>query len=311
MLKLYKGDLLLFTNKGFKAASEITDGDLILTLNKDGNLIFDEIEEITKVYKKKYKLNKIDGYIVNDNIELFGLKNIPLDLEINEISNYLDSYYKHCSGNIKVGELSIFDYYGFPVAINEGSTDTDELNNELRFMGLLMNNINYLDINKNKETIDFIETYLNNNNIPFTIFETINDDNSKKITFNIDMSKLQIMNLNLLFSLNKKNLTDFYSGLVELNRNLILNQADKTSFLIIKYTCLLLGMSLSSNFKDGKIFIKIPKKISNLYYNYFNYNNYVWTKIRSVKKINNYNGNLYYIKSKSGNPYLSDIGLIS
>ncbi len=62
MLKLYKGDLLLFTNTGFKPASEITNNDQLLVLNKDGSLVFDEIEEITKTFKKKYKLNRIDGY---------------------------------------------------------------------------------------------------------------------------------------------------------------------------------------------------------------------------------------------------------
>ena len=310
MLKLYKGDLLLFTNKGFKPASEVIAGDLLLTLNKDGMLIFDEIEEITKVYKKKYKLNKIDGYMVNDNIELFSLKNIPLNLEINEIGNHLDNYYKNCRSLTKIGDLSVFDYFGFPVATNETSNDTDELSNEMRFMGLLLTDINNLDINKNKETIEFIKNYLNDNNISFEIFESVNGAN-KEMNFNIDISKLQIMTLNLLFSLNKKNLTDFYSGLVELNRDLVISQTDKTSYLIIKYTCLLLGMSPSTIFKDGKIFIKIPKKINNLYYNYFNYNNNVWIKIRSIKKVNNYNGNLIYIKSKSGNPYLSDIGLIS
>lgn len=309
MLKLYKGDLLLFTNKGFKPASEITNSDLILTLNKNGNLIFDEIEEINKVYKKKYKLNKIDGYFVNDNIELFSLKNIPLNLEINEICTYLEDYHKNCIGSTKIGELSTFDYYGFPVATNDNlNNDNDELTNELRFMGLLMNDINNLDVNKNRETIEFIKSFLTENKNDFQVFE---NENQTKINFKIDTSNINIMTLKLLFSLNKKNLTDFYSGLVELNRDININQSDKTSYLIIKYTCLLLGMSISSIFKEGKILIKIPKKISNIYYNYFNYDNYVWTKIRSIKKIPNYNGNLFYIKSKSGNPYLSDIGLIS
>ncbi len=310
MLKLYKGDLLLFTNKGFKPASEITNSDLILTLNKNGNLIFDEIEEINKVYKKKYKLNKIDGYFVNDNIELFSLKNIPLNLEINEICNYLEDYHKSCIGSTKIGELSIFDYYGFPVATNDNNlnNENDVLTNELRFMGLVLNDINDLDVNKNNETIEFIKLFLSDNKTDFQILE---NENQTKINFKIDTSNINIMTLKLLFSLNKKNLTDFYLGLVELNRDIIINQNDKTSYLIIKYACLLLGMSVSSIFKEGKILIKIPKKISNVYYNYFNYNNYVWTKIRSIKKVPNYNGNLFYIKSKSGNPYLSVIGLIS
>jgi hypothetical protein len=311
MLKLYKGDLLLFTNKGFKHASEITNNDLILTLNQNGTFVFDEIDEIVKIYKKKYKLNKIDGYFLNDNIELLSLKNIPLNTELNEIGKYLDDYYKNCASYTKIGELSTFDYYGFPVASNETlKTDIDDLSlsKEMRFMGLLMTNMNDLDVNKHKETIEFVTNYLTENKIDFSILE---NENKNLINFKIDISKLNIMTLNLLFSLNKKNLTDFYHGLVEVNRDIIIPQTDKSSFLIIKYTCLLLGMSISAIFKENKIIIKIPKKITNMYYNYFNYNKIVWTKIRSIKKVPNYNGNLYFIKTKSGNPYLSDIGIIS
>lgn len=307
MLKLYKGDLLLFTNKGFKPASEITTTDFILTMNKDGNLVFDEIEEITKIYKKKYTLNKVDGYLINDNIELFSVNKIPLNLEINEINSYLDYYYKNCANPIKIGEISTFDYYGFPIA-NDNENDNDDLANEMKFMGLLFNNINNLDNNKHKEIIDFIKNYLNDNNIEYEILE---NENNTITNFKINQQKLNIMTLNLLFSLNKKNIIDFYSGLIDINRDIIINQIDKNSYLIIKYTCLLLGMSMTSIFKDGKYIIKLPKKISNIYHNYFNYNNFVWVKMKSIKKIQNYNGNLYYIKSRSGNPYLSDIGIIS
>jgi hypothetical protein len=55
----------------------------------------------------------------------------------------------------------------------------------------------------------------------------------------------------------------------------------------------------------------MTKKINKSYYNYCNYNNFIWTKIRNIKKVPNYTGNLFYIKTKSGRPYLSDIGLIS
>ena len=193
MLKLYKGDLLLFTNKGFKHVSEITNNDLILTLNQNGTFVFDEIDEIVKIYKKKYKLNKIDGYFLNDNIELLSLKNIPLNTELNEISKYLDDYYKNCASYTKIGELSTFDYYGFPVASNETlKSDIDDLSlsKEMRFMGLLMTDLNDLDVNKHKETIEFVTNYLTENNIEFSILE---NENKNLMNFKIDISKLNIM----------------------------------------------------------------------------------------------------------------------
>lgn len=254
MLKLYKGDLLLFTNSGFKPVSEISNNDQLLVLNKDGSLVFDEIEEITKTFKKKYKLNKMDGYLVNDNIELYSLKNIPLNIEMNEMCEYLDNYHKNCIGSTKIGELSTFDYYGFPTVADSNDNEIDNQNQEC----------------------------------------------------NLDMSMTD------LFGLNKKQLTTFYESLTEDNKEIIVGNNETSKFRIIKYLCLLLGTNPSFQWKEGGMLsIKIPKKINKSYYNYCNYNNFIWTKIRNIKKVPNYTGNLFYIKTKSGRPYLSDIGLIS
>lgn len=253
MLKLYKGDLLLFTNTGFKPVSEITNNDQLLVLNKEGSLVFDEIEEITKTFKKKYTLNRMDGYLVNDNIELYSLKNIPLNIEMNEMDEYLDNYHKNCIGSTKIGELSTFDYYGFPTITN---TDTN--------------------------------------------------DQEENPQFNLNMSMTD------LFGLNKKQLLAFYESLAEGNKEIVISNGEMSKFRVIKYLCLLLGTNVSFQWKEGgMINIKIPKKINKFHYNYCNYKNFIWTKIRSIKKVPNYTGNLFYIKTKSGNPYLSDIGLIS
>ena len=52
MVKLFKGDLLIFTPNGFKKADELNIGDQILSLDINGNLIYDEIEEIKPKAKK-------------------------------------------------------------------------------------------------------------------------------------------------------------------------------------------------------------------------------------------------------------------
>jgi len=251
MLKLYKGDLLLFTNNGFKPASEITDNDKLLVINNDGNLVFDEIEEITKTFKKKYKLNRIDGYLINDNVELYSLKNIPLDIEMSNLGEYLDNYHKNCIGFTKIGDLSTFDYYGFP---------------------------------------------------------TVKDDNSEMENplFTLDMP------ITVLFGLNKKQLMAFYESLLENNKEIIISTNEMSKYRVIKYLCLLLGVNASFQWKEGgMINVKIPKKINKYYYNHCNYNDNVWVKIRNIKKIQNYTGHLFYIKTKSGNPYISDVGVIS
>lgn len=260
MLKLFKGDLLLFTPNGFKKADELVKGDLLLSLNKDGSILFDEVEEITKVFKKKYNLNKIEGYYLNDNIELYSIKNIPLNLELNEIKEYIENYKNNCLGLTRIGDLSTFDFYGFPIKNND------------------------------------------------EIFEKSNL-NLKEIGTNVNKDKS--LSLNQLFNLSKEDLIEIHSGLIENNTEIHIDAGNKETYHFLKYTCLLLGIPMYVLFKDGKLQIKISKKINENSNSNFIFNNFFWNKIKSIKKTTNFNGNLFHIKLKSNNPYLSDIGFIS
>lgn len=261
MNKLFKGDLLIFTSKGFIRTDELKKGDLILSLNSNGIIKFEEIEEINKIFKKKYNLNKIEGYYLNDNIEIFSIKNIPLNIELNEMKQYIKDYKTHCIGLTKLGILSTFDYIGFPIKKYEENIDRNP-------------NLELKEIGKN-----------------------LNKD--KKIT------------INELFNLSNSDLNDIHTGLLENNNEFNIDINDKETIYFIKYTCLLLGISINTNYKDGKINIKIYKKINeNVNYNFI-HNNFIWNKIKSIKKKSNYTGNLFNIKLKSNNPYLTAIGFIS
>ncbi len=112
------------------------------------------------------------------------------------------------------------------------------------------------------------------------------------------------MNLNELFKLSRVELNEFYLGIIE-NKDIQIEVTNKNLFHLIKYTCLLLGISFSHIYKEGKLLIKISKNDSIIY------DNFIWNKIKSIKKINNFTGNLLYIKCKSNRPYLTDIGFIS
>jgi hypothetical protein len=129
-------------------------------------------------------------------------------------------------------------------------------------------------------------------------------DNDNKETNNQDTE----MTLIKLFYLSKKELIDYYSSLIDGDNDIIINATDKNKFHLIKYTFLFLGLSFNYYFKDGKLYIKVSKKDDNYH---FNYKQFTWNRIKSIKKMPNYNGNLYYIKLKSNNPYFSDVGFIS
>ena len=251
MLKLFKGDLLIFTPNGFKRADELNIGDPILSLDKSGNLIYEEIKEITKTFKKKYNLNKIDGYSVNNNVDIYSIINLPIDIEKKDICNHLENYNATCINQTKIGDLFVYDYVGYPVNTNDSSRNLD---------------FNFKEIGKN-----------------------YND------------CKLTIVDL---FNLSKADLDDLYLGLSE-NTDIQIDVTNCQLYHLVKYICLFSGNSFNSIYKDGKLLIKFSKSKSIIH------NNFIWTKIKSMKKTNNYTGFLFHIKLKSNNPYLSDIGFIS
>jgi hypothetical protein len=192
--------------------------------------------------------------------------------------------------------LSDFDFLGFPLNLPL-SHDNNNDNDYYRFQGLILTS--YLKFNNeyDKCSIEFIENYLKSQEIPYEIrkegFSTLFDfSNQRKIVFDD------------IFKMTKEELTEFINGIME-NSNEF-NITDNEVFKIIKYTCMLLGMSLTSYFKDGKNHIKILKEDKNN----FIFDNFVWNKIRYIKKVD-FTGNLYSLSLKTNNFYLTEFGLIS
>jgi len=297
-LKLIKGDLLIATNRGLVKISEITKNDLIIVMDGD-NYNYDKIDEIEKIYKKNYKLNKIsfinnfENHFINDNIQIKSIKNLPLSLETPDIPNYLIDNYYRCLENSPISLLSSFDFIGFPLNLNFKSQENSEID-KYKYLGILFYlNLNYKtidDIKDNKEVYEFMINYPNKN------------------------EELSQITLEKIFVWNKEDLLAFIEGLIAINNEINIKINEINKYLIIKFAFLLNGLICNSYFKDGIITIKIPikwktekKLISN---NYFTSNNFIWNKIRNIKKVD-YNGYLYNLKLNSQKPYLTEIGIIS
>lgn len=297
-LKLIKGDLLIATNRGFIKISEIRDNDLIIVVDGD-KYYYDSIDKIEKIYKKKYKLNKIsfvnnfENYYMNDNIQIKAIKNLPLNLETPEIPDYLIDNYLRCMEQSSISSLSSFDYIGFPLNLNLNIKVESDIN-KYKYLGVLfylkLNNKIIEDIKENKEIYDFMINY-----------------NDKSV----EISEITLENI---FLWNKDDLLAFTEGLISINNEINIKIVDINNFLIIKYAFILNGLICNSYYKEGIITIKLPikwktdkKLLSN---NYFISNNWIWNKIRNIKKID-YNGYLYNLKVNSEKPYLTEIGFIS
>ena len=306
MSKLFKGDLLIFTNKGLVRVDNLNKEEhLILCIDNKGSYYYDEIEELVKIYKNKYTLNKIsfnnniDSYLVNDNIVIKSIQNIPNSVETPEISEYLNYNESRCKVISKIGELSSFDFIEYPTNINFDDNENKIENNDYyRFQGLYISTNEFRDEITNKEVIDFISNYLNSNNIKFQIIQN-------KFFINEKINKISLYDL---FKLSKESLLIFTKSLIEINNEL--NIKNKEDYYIIKYSYLLYGVYISSYYNNGIIQIRIPRKRSDSYYYYFNYDNNIYNKIRNIKKIQS-KGFLYSLKLKNNNLYLTDLGFIS
>ena len=307
MSKFIRGDLLIFTKRGLVRLDMITKDDLIMTVDKDDNYHYEEIEELTKTFKKNYKLNKLkignyyDNYFINDNVNIKVVQNIPNEISSKEIPKYLDENRNRCFIKSSMGDISDFDYIGFPlnISMNNSSEFKNDNNDFYRFQGLILTDELRFNDEYDKNTIDFLENYMKVNNISYEIRK---DKDSKYSV--LEIVNQRKININDIFLMNKDELMEFLNGITENSNEFDVNNND--IYKIIKFTCILLGSALTSYFKDGKIHIKILKEDKNN----FIYDNMSWNKIKSFKKVN-YNGNLYLLKLKSNNFFLSEMGIIS
>jgi hypothetical protein len=271
---------------------------MILSIDNNNNYYYEEIENISKVFKKKYKLNKIENIYLNDNIQVKSIKNIPYNNDINEINKLLDDNKNKYFQKSSICDLSEFDYLGFPLNHYLNTSIKTQIDNDYyRFQGLILTSNLKFNNEYDKSSIDFLERYLKSQEIVYDLKK-----NNFSSTF--DFMNQRKVELYDIFKMNIEELTEFMNGITENSNEFIIT--DNEIFKIIKFTCLFLGISFTSYFKDGKTHIKILKEDKNN----FIYDNYVWNKIKNIKKIE-YTGNLYSLQLKSNNFYLTEFGLIS
>ena len=318
---MIRGDLLVYTNKDIKRIDKIVETDIIL--NSDLKNI--EIENIEKKNVKNYYLykiktnNNIDNYYLDGNNSIYCIQNIPYDLKIKDCPTYIEDNSKYCNPSFKnVKDISDFDYIGFPYNQNEKNEDNKDENeknqdeiDKYRFQGLLLFNNNKFELNNNlnRNTIGFLNKYLHNNNIKFEL----NDNNINSIITIDDLSTISILTNEELLNLSYTQTLYLLKGFNEINSSSI-NITDKYQFYLIKFLFMKLGFLVNANYNKitNNYVVKIPNiNDTTSEKNYFIYNNFLWTKIKRIEKIEKYTGVLYKLNMKNNENYLSEIGVIS
>jgi len=277
------------------------------------------------VYRIKIN-NSIDNVFFEPLTKILSIQNVPHELKNHEIPEYLDNNNKYSKISFNdIKNITDFDYICYPI-INFKEDDDNSNDEFYRFLGIcLMNNFNNninLITKENKNTIAFINKYLFNNNIPYDINE-INEFNTH-IKFICPITNFDYKYNNL----NEANSKLLLKGILELyytknNDNsyisIKLNIKARNIIYIIKFLLIKFNILISSNYIDEYYIIKIPKigviaeilNINKNYdntLNYFIYQNYICTKIKSISKITNFNG---YINSLENNEkYVSESGVV-
>lgn len=330
MLKSFRGDTLVYTKLGTKRIDNIKEEDEVLTKNGDYKKVLALIKDLNKKLLFKVKLhNNIDNFMLTKYAQLLSITNIPYDIDNKDIISFIENTNSNCYINYNnISELSDFDYVAYTIpTFNEKES---EYNSEFyRYYGILFyfnfNNILKFDINKNKDTINFIKNYLTNNDISF---KEISSDESISYNINHNYKKFNIDYCDL----NKECTLELLKGFIELsivqdNKPFIYYKTiNKSVIYIIKFLLLKLGILISTFYKDQNniafYFIRIPKteiicSLFNLNYNpehinsfnYFIYKNYIWTKIKGISNID-YKGPVYMLSLEDDcTEYLTDIGI--
>ena len=313
MANYIRGDLLLYTNKGLKRLDKISKTDLIYGYNN-----YSEIDEIIKHNLKGYPylfkiktLHNIDNYYISGNNKIYCIQNIPYDLKMKDCANFIEDNKRICLPSfINVNELTDFDYIGYPIINeneNDNENDNDNDNDKYRFMGLVLLEqlIFSLNNNININTIGFLNKYLHNNNIQFEIF-----NNNITTLIKIDAKdKPQILKQEEILNLSNDNIKKIIKGFIEINS--VINTNDKTVFYFLKNLFMKIGILLNANYINNNYVIKLPQSLEENENNYFIYDNYIWSRIKKIGKTDKYFGQLYTIKMKNNNKYLTEIGIIS
>lgn len=345
MLKSLKGDTIIYTLNGPKRMDTVTLDDYILNNTSS----YSKVVEIIKNnnLKKNYKIklnNNIDSFILTKYTELYSIQNIPYDILVKDIPDYID-YNSHSLPKYNpVYKLTDFDFIGYTIPpFNTTNTDKNIPDNldYYRFYGLLMyfnfNKIFKIDIDKHIKIVEFVRNYLNINNITYTenIIKTILfiefDNTTIDKKFNINYNNL-----------NRECSIELLKGFLELtieNDNkpyIYYKTANKNIIYIIKYLLMKLGILISTifynnsndtNYKGDKnnvktnFIIRVPKtnficELFNITFkpeyieniNYFIYNNHIWTKIKNIIEVDT-KSIVYMLKLENNMAhYITDIG---
>jgi ribonucleoside-diphosphate reductase alpha subunit len=330
----FRGDTHVYTINGIKKIEKIKDTDYVLTSDGSFKKVLKKISN--KVSKQTYRVrtnNSIDTVYVTCDHKILVLQNMP-SLPINELSNYLKENLKPKPKYVEIEKISTFDYVGYPIPQFNEEIDEDE--DYCYYTGIIIGNGYIQDNNqivsfykeKGTEMKNFLLQYLKNNKI---VYNYSYEKNKNIIKWEINDENKPIKNyLNLSNECTKYVLKGILkSSGCQINDNyncMFYNVDENRKYIcyIVKYLFLKLGILTDGFYKSEhkynilcipyckKLFeiFNYNKEISDEKLTYFEHNNILWTSIKSIDKMNNFDGYVYDLNVENNHNYLTEMGIV-
>tara|TARA_Y100000389_G_scaffold205100_1_gene263158 strand:- start:2601 stop:5873 length:3273 start_codon:yes stop_codon:yes gene_type:complete len=329
----FRGDTHIYTLDGPIKIERIKEGNKVLT--KEGS--YKKVLKVIKNTVKKPTLrirtqNAIDTIYVTKEHQVYALQDVP-SVPLNEIEKVLENENKIIPKFIDAKKLTTFDYIGYPIP----DTDVDDLYDDdyCMFSGIVFGNgVIEKDIcevsfyrDKGYDSRMFLVNYLSDNDIEH---EQILNKNFNIIKWKItdqDESK-PITNI---YDLNKENTASFLKGCLKANgcsindnyKAMFYNTQNKRIGYSIRNLFFKLEVLVDGFYKANHNHYVICIPYTNVLFEmfeykgkltenltYFKYKDILWTGIKSIDEMKEFNGMVYDLNIEDNHNYVTEMGIV-
>ena len=322
----FRGDTQIYTQNGTTKIENIKEDDYVLTSDGSYKKVLKTIKkQVNKQTLRIRTKNSIDTIYVTPEHQIYAMINPP-SIHITDMVKYLDDNLHFEPKYVDASKLTTFDYIGYPIPQKQNDNSYDK--DDCVFAGFMFCNgyenknksIIYFYKGKNK---DFVIDYFNKKSIEYI-------DNYNKIEWN---TTEKTKNVDKYISLNKEDSTNFIIGCLKSNgceinekyQCMFFNTNSKQKAYIMKYMFMKIGILVDGFFnkEQNNYILAIPytKKLFemldysgnaslNKNITFFEYNNILWTGIKSINKMSKYDGLVYDLNIEDNHNYVTEMGIV-
>jgi ribonucleoside-diphosphate reductase alpha subunit len=331
----FRGDTNVYTLNGTKKIEKIRENDMVLTSDGTFHKVLRKI--VTKINKDTYRVrtnNSIDTVYVTPEHQIYALTDVP-SLPVYELKNYMQNNLNKKAKYVDLKSLTTFDYVGYPIPIIENEIECDEA--MCLYSGILLGNgytengIQYVSFYKDKgnEMKNNLIKFLNKYKVEYSSYI---EKNRTILKWNNQEGVRPIKNF---LQLSKECVKIFLKGLLKSNgckindtyNCMFYNVDDSKKYMCyyVKYLFLRLGVLVDGFYKSEnkynvvcipycdelfEIFDYKDKKSDIKILNYFELDDVLWTGIKSIDKMKNFEGYVYDLNVHDNHSYVTEMGIV-